>query len=205
MESAEPLDDATRKELLASIHQEADRLDRLVNNLLEMTRLESGAAAVRKEWQPLEGVVGAALKRLEPRLREHPVRVDLAPDLPLVPIDAVLIEQVFINILDNAVKYTPRGSPIAIRAATGGGTVTVEIADRGPGFAAGDEERVFEKFYRGAVPGGPGVGLGLAICRAIIATHGGQIWAERGPAGGAVFRFTVPLGDSPPAGPPADD
>ena len=204
MESGAELDETTRKELLGSIHQEAERLARLVNNLLEMTRLESGAAPVRKEWQLLEGVVGAALKRLETRLREHPVHVDLPPDLPLIPIDAVLIEQVFINILDNAAKYTPPGSPIAIRAAADGQAVTVEIADRGPGLAAGDEERVFDKFYRGAAAGGPGVGLGLAICRAMVAAHGGRIWAERAPASGAIFRFTLPLGDSPPDLPAAD-
>jgi two-component system sensor histidine kinase KdpD len=169
-----------------------------------MTRLEAGGVSIRKEWQPLEGVVGAALKHLEARLRDRPVRLDLSADLPLVPIDAMLIEQVLFNILDNAAKYTPRGSPIDVSATAAAGAVTVEIADRGPGFAPGDEDRVFDKFYRAGTVGAPGVGLGLAICRAIIHAHGGRIWAEGRPGGGAVFRFTLPLGDSPPAVPPAD-
>jgi len=204
LESGELLGEATRQELLQSIHREAERLDRLVNNLLDMTRLEAGGVTVHKEWQPLEGVVGAALKRLESRLRDRPVRIDLPVDLPLVPIDAVLVEQVLINVLDNAVKYSPEGSPIDISAAAAGRAVTVEIADRGPGFAAGDEERVFEKFYRGGAAGAPGVGLGLAICRAVIDVHGGKMWAENRPGGGAVFRFTLPLGESSPDIPPTD-
>src|SRR5438093_2118221 len=117
LESGELLGEATRQELLQSIHREAERLDRLVNNLLDMTRLEAGGVTVHKEWPPREGLVGAALKRLESRLRDRPVRIDLPADLPLVPIDAVLVEQVFINVLDNAVKYTPEGSPIDISAA----------------------------------------------------------------------------------------
>jgi two-component system, OmpR family, sensor histidine kinase KdpD len=204
LDSGDQLDDGTRGELLRSIHQEAERLDRLVNNLLDMTRLESGGVSIRKEWQPLEGVVGAALKHLEARLRDRLVRLDLSVDLPLVPIDAMLIEQVLFNVLDNAVKYTPAGIPIDVSAAATAGAVTVEIADRGPGFAPGNEERIFDKFYREGTGGGPGVGLGLAICRAIIHAHGGRIWAERRAGGGAVFRFTLPLGDSPPAAPPAD-
>jgi two-component system sensor histidine kinase KdpD len=140
LESGDQLGDATRKELLSSIHQEAERLDRLVNNLLEMTRLEAGVV-IRKEWQPLEGVLGAALKRLEERLRDREVHIDLPGDLPLVPFDAVLVEQVLINVLENAAKYTPAGSAIDISAATVGGAVRVDIADHGPGFATGEEER----------------------------------------------------------------
>ena len=110
LEAGDELGDATRKELLSSIHQEAERLDRLVNNLLEMTRLEAGGVTIRREWQPLEGVLGAALKRLEGRLRDREVHIDLPGDLPLVPLDALLVEQVLINILENAAKYTPAGS-----------------------------------------------------------------------------------------------
>jgi two-component system sensor histidine kinase KdpD len=204
LEGSEQLAPATRADLLRSIHHEAERLDRLVNNLLDMTRLESGGVTVRKEWQPLEGVLGAVLKRMEGALRDRQVRIDLPADLPLVPIDAVLIEQVLINILDNAATYTPAGSSIDISAATTGSEVAVTIADRGPGFAPGDEERVFEKFYRGPAVGGSGVGLGLAICRAIVHVHGGTISAQRRPGGGAAFRFTLPIGETPPAVPPAD-
>ena len=160
--------------------------------------------SIRKEWQPLEGVVGAALKHLEARLRDRPVHLDLPADLPLVPIDAMLIEQLLLNILDNAAKYTPSGSPIDVSATEAAGAVTVEIADRGPGFAPGDEERIFDKFYRGGTATAPGVGLGLAICRAIVHAHGGRIWAEGRRGGGAAFRFTLPLGDSPPSTPPTD-
>ncbi len=191
-------------ELLSSIHQEAERLDRLVNNLLEMTRLEAGGVVIRNEWQPLEGVLGAVLKRLDGRLRDREVQIDLPGDLPLVPFDAMLVEQVLINILENAAKYTPAGSAIDISAATVGGAVRVDIADRGPGFATGEEERVFDKFYRSPGATGRGVGLGLAISRAIIDTHGGKIWAEPRPGGGAVFHFTLPIGDAPPEAPPAD-
>ena len=204
LENGDQIDEGTRKELLGSIHREAERLDRLVNNLLDMTRLESGGVKIQKEWQPLEGVVGAALKHLESRLQDRPIQIDLPADLPLVPIDAVLIEQLLINILENAVKYTPSGSPIDISAALAAGAVTVEIADRGPGFPSGDEERVFDKFYRGGAARGRGVGLGLAICRAIVEVHGGEISAENRLAGGAVLRFTLPLGESPPDIPPAD-
>ncbi len=204
LESGEHLDQTTRTELLRSIHQEAERLDRLVNNLLDMTRLESGGVTIRKEWQALEGVVGAALKRLERRLHDRPVEIHSLAGLPLVPLDAVLIEQVLINILENAAKHTPAGSPIEVSAAVAGDAVVVEIADRGPGLASGEEERVFDKFYRGSAASSPGAGLGLAICRAIIETHGGRIWAENRPGGGAVFRFTLPLGEAPPDMPPTD-
>ena len=204
LEAGAELGDATRTELLSSIHQEAERLDRLVDNLLEMTRLEAGGVVIHREWQPLEGVLGAALKQLDGRLRDREVHIDLPGDLPLVPFDAMLIEQVLINLLENAVKYTPAGSAIDISAAGVGGAVRVDIADRGPGFATGEEERVFDKFYRSPGAKGRGVGLGLTISRAIIDTHGGTIWAEPRAGGGAVFHFTLPIGGVPPEAPPAD-
>lgn len=204
LEAGDQLGEVTRTELLSSIHQEAERLDRLVNNLLEMTRLEAGGVVLRKEWQPLEGVLGAALKQVDGRLRDREVHIDLPGDLPLVQFDAMLVEQVLINILENAAKYTPAGSAIDISAATIGGAVRVDIADHGPGFEPGEEERVFDKFYRGPGAKGRGVGLGLAICRAIIDAHGGKIWAEPRPGGGAVFHFTLPIGDAPPEAPPSD-
>ena len=115
-------------------------------------------------------------------------------DLPLVPGDPVLLEQVFLNLIENAVKYTPPGSPIDISATSDGHVVRVAVADRGPGIAPGDAERVFEKFYRSAgAPAGGGVGLGLTICRGIVTAHGGRIWVENRPGGGAIFQFTLPL------------
>ncbi len=188
----------TWQDLLQSIVDEAERLNRLVSNLLDMTRLEAGTHALKKDWHPLEEVVGVALARMEKRLRDHPVAIRLPADLPLVEIDGVLIEQLFINLLDNGVKYTPAGRGIDISASTTDAAVLVEVADRGPGFAPGEEERVFDKFYRGQTAGSRGVGLGLAICRAIVEAHGGKIWAENRPGGGAVFRFTLPARDAPP-------
>ena len=193
------LDDGTRRELLESVREEAERLNRLVHNLLEMTRLESGALQIRKDWHPLEEVVGAALSRLGKRLAGRRVTTKVPPDLPLVAIDDVLIEQVLVNLLDNAVKYTPPGSLINILATASDENVTVEVTDHGPGLPAGDERRVFDKFYRGGSTDGQGAGLGLAICEGIVRAHGGRIWAQHAPGGGASFLFTLPLAVAPPA------
>jgi two-component system, OmpR family, sensor histidine kinase KdpD len=200
LEGEVALDTPTRRELLQMIYEEADRLNRLVSNLLQMTRLESGTVQLEKEWQSLEEVIGAALTRLETRLRDRPLTTHLPADLPLVPFDSALIEQVLISLLDNAIKYTPSGTPIAVSVWVEQGTVTVEVADRGPGLSPGDEKRIFEKFYRRQhTGGGGGAGLGLTICRAIVEAHGGRIWAENRPDGGAALRFTLPVQGSPPA------
>jgi two-component system sensor histidine kinase KdpD len=199
LEADSRLDSPTRRELLETIHEEADRLNRLVQNLLEMTRLESGALRPQLAWHSLEEVVGAALERLAGSLKDRAVITRLPGDLPLVASDDVLIEQVLINLIDNAVKYTPPESPIEIVAGAGEAVVTVEVADSGPGLAPGDERRIFEKFYRGAKGSRRGVGLGLAICEGIVQAHGGHIWAENRPQGGVAFRFTLPVkGTSPP-------
>ncbi|HWA57919.1 MAG TPA: ATP-binding protein, partial [Gemmatimonadales bacterium] len=199
-ESGDRLAPEARRDLLESILEESQRMNRLIRNLLDMIRVETGSLKVQKEWQPLEDAVGVSIIRLGDRLQRHPVSVQLPPDLPLVPLDAVLLEQVFINLLENAVKYTPDGTPIEISAVPSPGGVTVSVADRGPGLTPGEEERVFEKFYRGEdAPVGKGVGLGLTIARGIVTAHGGRIWAENRPDGGAVFRFTLPLtGPAPP-------
>jgi two-component system sensor histidine kinase KdpD len=191
-----PLDPAAERALKEAIYDEADRLGRLVTNLLDMTRLESGSLRLNSDWQSLEELVGAALARLDRIRKGQPVEVSLPPDLPLVPVDGVLIEQVLVNLLDNALKYTEPGSPIRITAGVSGRTVTVEVADEGPGLPPGAEDRVFEKFYR-ATGRERGFGLGLPICRAIVTAHGGRIWAENQKPRGAAFRFTLPLGDRP--------
>jgi len=192
------LDEATRAELLDTIQEEGHRLNRLVRNLLDMTRLQAGALRVKKEWQDLEEVIGSALTRLEKRLVGRPVQTDLPEDLPMAPFDAILMEQVFVNLLENAIKYTPEGSPIDLSARLADGAIEVSVADRGPGVAAEDAEKVFEKFFR-AGEGKGGVGLGLTICRGIVTAHGGRIWVEARPGGGALFRFTIPLeGGAPP-------
>ncbi len=200
-ERGEQMTPADRAGLLDSILQESERMNRLIRNLLDMIRLETGSLEVQKEWQPLEDTVGVALFRLDERMRDHPPTVRLPDDLPLVPIDAVLLEQVFINLLENATKHTPAGTPVEISARAVPGAVQVTVADRGPGLPPGEESRIFEKFYRGpdAEPG-KGVGLGLTICRGIITAHGGRIWAEPRLGGGTLIHFTLPL--SGPAPPP---
>ncbi len=198
------LDERTKHDLLESVRDEAERLNRLVQNLLEMTKLESGALQLRKDWHPLEEVIGAALSRLGKRLVGRRVTTRVPPNLPLVAIDDVLIEQVLVNLLDNALKYTPAGSPIDIIATGTDRAVTVEIADRGPGLPPGEEDKVFEKFYRGRSAGDRGAGLGLAICLGVVRAHGGRIWAQNLPGGGAAFLFNLPLTEAPPAAVPAD-
>ena len=201
LEPGQALDQATRTELAQTAYDEAVRLNRLVANLLDMTRIESGAIQVKKEWQPLEEVIGVAIARLETSnaLAQHPLSTNLPADLPLVPIDAVLIEQVLVNLIENAVRHTPPSTPISISCSTAGSAVIVTIADQGPGFPPGSEEHLFDKFYRAQQNGSTrGVGLGLTICRGIITAHGGRIWAEPNPTGGAIFRFSLPIDGSPP-------
>jgi two-component system sensor histidine kinase KdpD len=195
------MDAETRRDLLQMVYEEAERLSRLVENLLTMTRVESGHMTVHKQWQHLEEVVGTALERLSRQCTAHPVHVKIAADFPLVPFDGLLLEQVLLNLLDNAAKYAPAGTPIDLHAWIDEGEALIQVADRGPGLAAEDLGRVFEKFYRGVhatAPASRGAGLGLAICSAIIEAHGGRIWAENRPGGGACFLFSLPLEGSPP-------
>jgi two-component system sensor histidine kinase KdpD len=192
LDGADRIDASGRRELLESVREEAERLSRLVQNLLEMTRLESGALTPRRDWHALEDVVGAALARLSPALTGRPVTTRVPPDLPAVFVDDVLVEQLLINLIDNAIKHTPAGTPITILATATDGQVTVEVADRGPGLPPGEEARVFEKFYRAPPESTRGTGLGLAICRAIVRAHGGRIWAQNLPEGGVAFLFTLP-------------
>lgn len=188
---------AVRAELTETIMREAASLERRLENLLDMTRLEGGAIRVRRQWQPLEEVIGIALRRTETALSGRDVAISLPDGLSLVPIDAELIEQVLVNLLENAAKHTPEGTPIHVRALEADDTVEVQIDDRGPGVATSDATRIFEKFQRGEVEV-PGAGLGLAICRGIVAAHGGRIRVVEREGGGASFRFIIPLvGDRP--------
>jgi two-component system sensor histidine kinase KdpD len=205
LESGPTLASPARYDLAETIHEEAQRLNRLVRNLLDMTRLASGAVKVAKEWQLIEGIIGAAIGRLDDQLRGRQVHVHVSPSLPPVPIDGLLVEQVLINLLENAAKYTPIDTSVDISAYTDGGSIVVEIADRGPGIPAELVDRIFEKFYRLPREGaGGGAGLGLAICRGIVEAHGGRIWAENRDGGGAAFRFTLPLDGPPPELAPED-
>ena len=185
-----------RQELLESISEETERLSRLVGNLLDMTRFESGAVDLRRDYYPLEEIVGTALQRLERQLGGRAVTTQLPEDLPPVYVDDVLLGQVVLNLLENALKYTPVGTPLEVAAEAVPGAAALEIRDRGPGLIPGEEERIFEKFYRGATKGAGGAGLGLAICRAIVKAHGGEITAFNRAGGGAVFRIRLPLGAS---------
>jgi two-component system, OmpR family, sensor histidine kinase KdpD len=170
-----------------------------VANLLDMARIESGAVHLNLQWQALEETVGSALRACRTLLAGHHVVTRLPAGLPLVRYDAVLVERVLVNLLENAAKYAPPGSTVTLGACTHGDRLEVTVADDGPGLPAGQEEAIFEKFTRGERESAkPGVGLGLAICRAIVQAHGGTIAARRAPAGGAALVFTLPLG-SPPA------
>jgi two-component system sensor histidine kinase KdpD len=188
---------ARRVDLARAIYEEADRLNRLVTNLLAMTRLESGDLRVTKEWVPLEEVVGSALDRFRAEPEDRRVSTVLADDLPLVPMDPLLLEQVFVNLIENALRYAPPGAPVELSARREGDAVAVEIADRGPGLPQGSEARVFDKFFRAGARRG-GTGLGLAICRGIVSAHGGTIKAANRPGGGALFTFSLPLEGPPP-------
>ncbi len=193
LEANAPKDEATRRELLQTAHEEALRLNRLVGNLLDMTRLEAGALKVHKDLQPLEEVVGSALQRMDDRLRDRDVALDVPADLPLVPFDSVLVEQVLINLIENALKYTPPNTALEITARSLDSAIQVQIVDRGPGVAAAERDKIFDKFYRVRESEGGGAGLGLTICRGIISAHGGRIWVSDREGGGAAFHFTLPL------------
>jgi len=183
------------RELLENIQQEAERLARLVHNLIQATRLESGAVQLRKEPCSLEELVGSALERTEKLLAGRSIATRLPEDLPLVPLDGILVEQVFVNLLENAARHTPAGAGVEVSARAEEKRVLVEVADHGPGLPLDALERVFEKFYH-ARSAAAGAGLGLAICRAVVEAHGGRIWAENRPGGGAIFRLALPLGEA---------
>lgn len=187
----------TRAELLEAICDQAERLERLVANLLDMTKVESGALSLKKDWVPVDELIGSSLTRLEGRLSRRNVKVALAADLPMILVDPVLIEQLFVNLLENADKYTPADSDIEIIAQRMGENIMFEVCDHGTGLEQGTEELVFEKFYRGKGNVG-GAGLGLAICRGIVQAHNGQISAKNNQYGGATFEILLPLGGVAP-------
>ncbi len=189
-------DVATRDELAATIQDEAERLNRFVGNLLDMTRLESGAIALKRSRVDLADVVGTALQRTAKMLSGHHVALDLPADLPALELDFVLFEQVLVNLLDNAAKYTPAGSTIELRARRAGDQVAVEVRDEGDGIPPEDLERVFDKFYRvhAADRQRAGTGLGLPICRGFVTALGGTITAtNRADRKGAVLTITLPI------------
>jgi two-component system, OmpR family, sensor histidine kinase KdpD len=189
---------AVALETAEAIHEQAVRLSNLVGNLLDMARLHAGEVRLRKEWQVLEEVIGASIQLLGSSLATHQIRVSLAKDIPLLEYDAVLIERVFCNLLENAAKYAPNGSVIEIVARGKDGNVEVSVCDQGPGFPPDKQHELFDMFVRGVPESAtPGVGLGLAICRAILEAHNGTISASNRPEGGACVTFTLPMGTPP--------
>ncbi|MFZ6723221.1 two-component system sensor histidine kinase KdpD [Undibacterium sp. Ji49W] len=189
----------TQLKMAQALRDETLRMSALVTNLLDMARIESGEVRLNLQWQPFEEVVGSALRICAFQLQQHRVETRLDRDLPLISFDAVLIERVLCNLLENATKYTPPASLITIAAQASGDLLEVRVYDNGPGLPVGREEAVFEKFTRGERESAlPGVGLGLAICRAIVSAHGGSMGAGHSPDGGACIVFSLPLG-TPPA------
>lgn len=189
---------AAALEMAEAIREQALRLSGLVGNLLDMARLHAGRVTLRKEWQLIEEVIGASIQLLGHSLANHQVRVALPKDMHMVEFDAVLIERVFCNLLENAAKYAPPGSLIEIVGAAKEGSIEISVCDHGPGFPQDKQDALFEMFVRGVPESAtPGAGLGLAICRAIIDAHGGTIYAANRPEGGACVTFTLPGGTPP--------
>ena len=189
---------AQQKEISHAIKQSALRMSALVTNLLDMARLDAGAIKINREWQPLEECVGSAVHVSGALLQGHPLEVKLDADLPMLYLDSVLIERVLVNLLENASKYTPKGTPIWIQAHQQADRIVLTVEDSGPGLPLGREDAIFEKFERGdKEAASPGVGLGLTICRAIVQAHEGKIYAENRSQGGAKFVLSFPAGHAP--------
>ncbi len=188
---------AERRGFLTAIWDGATRMNQIVTNMLDIARLESGMVQLRADWCDLEDIVGAALRKLPQTDRLRQVRVELAPDLPLLRADCVLLEQVLVNLIDNALKYTPAAQPIEVTAAAAGDQIAVWVKDRGQGVPPPDLMRIFDKFYRVQQPqsANRGIGLGLSICKGIVEAHGGRIWAEARPGGGTSFGVLLPAGE----------
>ncbi len=189
-------DSQARRGLTASIELKAHEMSEIISNVLDLMRFEAGQVALRRDWETIDDLVGSALARLDPRLDQHVVDVELAADLPPVYVDAPLVVQVFANLLENAAKHTPAGTRIVLSASPDAGFLRVQVDDTGPGLPAGDPEQLFAKFQRGRDESNSGgAGLGLAICRSIVNAHGGTISAMERPGGGARFVFTLPTTD----------
>jgi two-component system sensor histidine kinase KdpD len=198
LENSSPAD----RDALHTVVEESRRLTRLVENLLDMARLDAGSVAINRQWHVLEEIVGLALNATKRELKNHDVRVSIPLDFPLLHIDGFLIEQLLVNLLENASKYTPAGSEIDLVASSHDKYAEISVADNGPGLPPGAEEKVFDKFFRGssvAPDGRRGVGLGLAICKAIVESHRGTITVSNLPRTGARFVVRLPSTETPPA------
>lgn len=200
-EDISPLDEETRLDLIENAAAEAERLNGIVGNLIDMARVETDAIELTLSPCDVMDVIGSALQRLNIRIKERPVDVCVAPVLPLVPMDFTLMVKVLVHLLDNAVQYSPPDTPILVQAHTDSDCLEIIVANRGVGIPPDDLTRVFDKFYR--VPrsdGGPGIGLGLAICKGILTAHGGGIRADQREGGGTIITMTLPLSSDYPNG-----
>ncbi len=189
--------DEERRSFTLAIEREADRLNRLVANLLDMSRIEGGSFKPEKEWYPVDELIHDVLGRMQPIIQNRTVQTHLPDDLPPVQLDYLQVDQVLTNLIENAVRYTPSDSPIEMSVNVEGEQMVISVADRGPGIPPSDLERVFDKFYRvlgHTAERTTGSGLGLAVCKGLVEAHGGHIWAENREGGGAIFCFTLPLG-----------
>jgi two-component system sensor histidine kinase KdpD len=202
LRSGASMTESDRKAYLDLVAEESGRMHEMVENLLELSRFHTGILRAAKEWQPLEEVVGSAVRRFSAHHPDSRVEIDLPDDLPLVPLDAVLVEQVILNLLENARRHGGRTESVCIQARMAPGGVEVAVSDRGPGIPDDRLEAIFARFAR-LDGGAEGLGLGLAVCRAILEVHEGWIRAERRSGGGAVFRFHLPVPDGAPVHPEA--
>jgi two-component system sensor histidine kinase KdpD len=192
-EETPALDEEGRRSLVETAYNEAERLNRLVGNLLNMTRLEARAIHLNREPCDIQDAIGAALEQLGDRLGKRAVKVDLPPELPLIPLDFPLFILVLVNLLDNAIKYSPADTLIEIVVSLIKDSIKIQVCDQGIGIPPEDLQRVFDKFYRVQRPESvSGSGLGLAICKGIMEAHGGTIRAENRPSGGTIVTITFP-------------
>ena len=193
-------DEEAQRSFALSIEREADRLNRLVSNLLDMSRIEDGALKPENDWYQVKALIQDVLDRLQPLLQKREISLHLPADLPPVELDYLQVDQVLTNLIENAVRYTPPESPIEVSAQLSGDKIIISVADRGPGIPEDDYERIFDKFYRVLNtkehhPANPsGSGLGLAVCKGLVEAHGGRIWAEPRPGGGTTFFIVFPTG-----------
>ena len=196
-EHGEKLRPEDRAALARSVFEQAREMSGHVSKVLQMTRLETGAIALDRDWASLGEIAGSALHQLAERLAGHRVILEIPADLPLVRVDAALAEQALANLLENAARHTPAGTVVRLRALRSGGEIVVSVENFGGDLPDADLERIFAKFERGEMEAGGGMGLGLAICRAIVRLHGGRAWAERIAGGGIAFRFSLPVEEAP--------
>ena len=188
-------DEDARRSFALAIEHESDRLNRLVGNLLDMSRIEGGALKPEKEWYPVTELIHDVLGHMQPILQGRTVLTHLPDDLPPVELDYLQIDQVLSNLIENAVRYTPPETPIEVSARREDDQMVISVADRGPGIPEKEKMYIFDKFYRVlGTPHGTGSGLGLAVCKGLVEAHGGSIWEENRSGGGAIFRFTLPIG-----------